>query len=131
MERSGGAARPAVAGAGMRCQIDIDGRGGFGWRLIASNGRSVAVSLTSYDTHDRCRAAFVELCSRHAGVGGGVQHSSEGGGWVWAVWEGSGRTLAGSARTYERHATCRSSYDRFRALLPELVYAGPELWGES
>lgn len=129
MDWSGGTARPAVA-AGMRCQIDINGAGGFGWRLVAPNGRSVAVSLTSQDTHDRCRAAFVRLCAEHGEIGGGVQHSTEGG-WVWLAWDTAGRHVAGSARTYERHATCRAAYDRFRALLPELVGAGPELWGET
>ncbi|MEU6535179.1 hypothetical protein [Streptomyces sp. NPDC047000] len=114
----------------MRCQVDIDGQGRFGWRLVAPNGRSVAVSLTLYDTHARCRAAFLRLCAHHAETGGGVQHSSDGGGWVWAVWDASGRHQAGAARTYERHATCRASYDRFRALLPELGSAGPELWGD-
>ena len=131
MARSGEAARPAVAVMGMRCQIDIDGRGGFGWRLVAPNGRAVAVSLTSHDSHARCRTAFVRLCARHAEMGGGIQHSTEGGGWVWVVWETSGRHLAGAARTYERHATCRAAYDRFRAMLPELVGAGPELFGDS
>ncbi|MGW3949914.1 hypothetical protein ACWEKM_02835 [Streptomyces sp. NPDC004752] len=130
MERSGETARPAVAVAGIRCQVDIDGQGRFGWRLVAPNGRSVAVSLTWHDSHARCRAALHRLCTRHADMGGGVQHSSDGGGWVWAVWDQSGRHLAGSARTYERHATCRASYDRFRALLAELASAGPELWGE-
>ncbi|CAL9470214.1 hypothetical protein SUDANB145_02810 [Streptomyces sp. enrichment culture] len=114
----------------MRCLIDIDGAGGFGWRLVAPNGRPVAVSLTSHDTHDRCRAAFERLCERYAEVGGGVQHSTEGG-WVWAVWDRSGRHVAGSARTYERHATCRTSYERFRATLPQLRYSGPELWGDA
>ncbi|WP_210593903.1 hypothetical protein [Streptomyces sp. GESEQ-35] len=130
MDRSGGAARPAVAIVGMRCQIDINGEGGFGWRLVAPNGRSVAVSLTSHDSHARCRDAFVRLCARHAETGGGIQHSTEGG-WVWVIWDRAGKHLAGSARTYERHATCRSSYDRFRAMLPELGHAGPELWGET
>ncbi|MGW1162682.1 hypothetical protein ACWD48_31685 [Streptomyces sp. NPDC002519] len=129
MERSGEAARAAVAVASMRCQIDIDGEGGFGWRFVAPNGRSVAVSLTSHGSHARCRAAFEELCALHAEMGGGVQHSTDGGGWVWAVWDSAGRHLAGSSRTYERHATCRSSYERFRAMLPELRSAGPELWG--
>ncbi|MER5793495.1 hypothetical protein [Streptomyces sp. NPDC001980] len=114
----------------MRCQVDIDGQGRFGWRLVAPNGRSVAVSLTSHDTHARCRAAFHRMCALHSRTGGGVQHGSDGGGWVWVVWDDSGRHLAGSARTYERHATCRASYDRFRATIAELVYAGPELWGE-
>ncbi|MER5944293.1 hypothetical protein ABT121_44245 [Streptomyces sp. NPDC001928] len=131
MEQSGEAGRSAVAVVGMRCQIDINGEGGFGWRLVASNGRSVAVSLTSHDTHNRCREAFLRLCRRHDDMAGGVQHSIEGGGWVWAVWDTAGAHLAGSARTYERHATCRSSYERFRAMLPELAYAGPELWGET
>ncbi|MET8983744.1 hypothetical protein ABZX85_50125 [Streptomyces sp. NPDC004539] len=115
----------------MRCQIDVDARrGGFGWRLVAPNGRAVAVSLTPYETHERCRAAFAELCRRQDQLGGGVQHSAQGGGWVWIVWDAGGRHVAGAARTYERHATCRSSYDRFRALLPELLEFGGELWGD-
>ncbi|MBG0852930.1 hypothetical protein I2W78_14020 [Streptomyces spinoverrucosus] len=130
MEQSDGTARPVVAVAGVRCQIDIDSQGRFGWRLVAPNGRPVAVSLTAHDTHARCRADFVRLCTRHAEMEGGVQHSSEGGGWVWAVWERTGRHLAGSARTYERHATCRASYERFRAMLPELGAVSLELWDD-
>ncbi|MFF0589407.1 hypothetical protein ACFYWD_25955 [Streptomyces sp. NPDC003781] len=128
MEQPEGTARSAMQAAGLRCLIDIDGSGGFGWRLVAPNGRPVAVSLTSHDTHDGCRAAFVRLCERHEEVGGGVQHSPEGS-WVWAVWDRSGQHLAGSARAYERHATCRASYERFRAALPELHLSGPGLWG--
>ncbi|MBB4793470.1 MULTISPECIES: hypothetical protein [Streptomyces] len=115
----------------MRCQIDIDVRGRFGWRLVASNGRSLAVSATAHESHERCRAAFTAMCARHAMAGGGVQHTAEGGGWVWFVWDGGGRPVATSARAYERHATCRASYERFRALLAALDPAGPELWGES
>ncbi|MHA5052698.1 hypothetical protein [Streptomyces sp. SD15] len=70
------------------------------------------------------------MCTRHADTGGGIQHSTEGGGWVWVLWDASGRHVAASARTYERHATCRSSYERFRAMLPELGTMGAELWGE-
>lgn len=137
MERSGraGAAgragRTAAVASGMRCQIDINGEGRFGWRLVAPNGRAVAVSVTFQDTHARCRAAFVRLCAYHADTSGGIQHSAGGGGWVWVLWDGQGRHLAASARTYERHATCRSSYERFRGMLPELSTVGPELWGES
>ncbi|GGJ21174.1 hypothetical protein [Streptomyces brasiliensis] len=130
MDRSSATGRPAAT-AGIRCQVDIDVDGRFGWRLVAINGRSVAVSLTSYDTHARCRTAFHRLCSGHADMGGGIQHSSEGGGWVWVLWDTAGRHLARSARTYERHATCRSAYGRFRALLPELATAGTELWAQT
>ncbi|MET8635752.1 hypothetical protein ABZX69_25225 [Streptomyces sp. NPDC004074] len=131
MGQSGGAARSAAPVLGMRCLTDLDEEGRYGWRLVASNGRPVAVSAGSYDTHARCRAAFVRLCERHAGIAGGIQHSAEGGGWVWVLWEASGRHLARSARMYERHATCRSSYERFRAMVPELAAVGPELWGET
>jgi uncharacterized protein YegP (UPF0339 family) len=115
----------------MRCLIDLDEEGRFGWRLVASNGRPVAVSAAWYDTHTRCRAAFTWLCEERAGTAGGIQHSTEGGGWVWVLWDASGRHLARSARMYERHATCRSSYERFRAMVPELATAGPELWGDT
>ncbi|UUU31304.1 hypothetical protein JIX56_16115 [Streptomyces sp. CA-210063] len=115
----------------MRCQIDIDARGRFGWRLVASNGRSVAVSPAVHESHARCRAAFMRVCGLHATLGGGIQHTAEGSGWVWFVWDGGGRSVATSARTYERHATCRASYERFRALLATLDPGDPELWGES
>ncbi|MER5912477.1 hypothetical protein ABT124_18790 [Streptomyces sp. NPDC001982] len=73
MEQSGGTARPAVAVTGMRCLIDLDGAGRFGWRLVASNGRAVAVSVASYASHARCRAAFLWLCGEHADMAGGIQ----------------------------------------------------------
>ncbi|GGO35161.1 hypothetical protein [Streptomyces lasiicapitis] len=122
-------ARSAVVVAGTRCQIDINGEGEYGWRLVAPNGRSVAVSPLAYASHTLCRAAFVALCADRATLAGGIQHSTEGGGWVWVLWDAPGHHVAASARTYERHATCRTSYERFRALLAELDPQGTELWG--
>ncbi|MFD0306041.1 hypothetical protein [Streptomyces sp. NPDC059517] len=131
MEQPRGAARPAAVTAGMRCLIDFSAEGAYGWRLVAPNGRSVAVSADSHDSHTQCRAAFTRLCASRGELVGGIQHSSEGGGWIWLLWDAASRPVAAAARTYERHATCRSAYDRFRALLPQLDPARPELWGDT
>lgn len=131
MEQPKGAARAAAGAPGTRCQIDIDGKGGYGWRLIASNGRPVAVTRISYDSHALCRGAFIALCAGHDRYTGGIQHSAGGGGWIWVLRDESGAAVAASPRTYERHATCRSAYDRFRAMLPELTPEQGALWGEA
>ncbi len=115
----------------MRCQIDIDGEGGYGWRLIASNGRPVAVAQVSYASHARCRSAFVALCATHDRHTGGIQHSAGGGGWVWVLRDLRGTVVAASSRTYERHATCRTAFERFRSMLPELEPEKGALWGEA
>nr|WTB33219.1 hypothetical protein OG781_30410 [Streptomyces sp. NBC_00830] len=106
--------------AGVRCRIDIDTDGRYGWRMIAQNGRVVAVSALSYGEHRECRTAFEELCADPAGPVGQVQHTPEGNGWMWLLRDAEGRTTAVSARAYERHSTCQSAYERFRTLLAEM-----------
>lgn len=88
--------------------------------MIAQNGRVVAVSALSYGEHRECRTAFEQLCADRAGLVGGVQHTPGGNGWMWLLRDAEGRATAVSARAYERHSTCRSAYERFRALLAEL-----------
>ncbi|MFI6642116.1 hypothetical protein [Streptomyces sp. NPDC050504] len=102
---------------GTRCQIDIDGHGSYGWRMIAQNGRVVAVSGLAFREYGDCLAAFERLRTDSARLVGAVQHSAEGNGWVWLLRDGDGRPIAVSARAYERHSTCRSAYERFRGLL--------------
>ncbi|MFD6424693.1 hypothetical protein [Streptomyces sp. NPDC060198] len=131
MEQPKEAARSAAGTTGTRCQIDIDAHGGYGWRLVASNGRSVAVAGVSFGSHARCRAAFVVLCAEHAYHSGGIQHRQGGGGWIWVLRDRAGTVVATSPRTYERHATCRSAYDRFRAMLPGLKVEEEAFWGNS
>jgi uncharacterized protein YegP (UPF0339 family) len=109
--------RSAVSGT--RCLIDIDARGAYGWRLIAQNGRVVAVSAEAYEDYGACRDAFEVLCAGHAGMAGGVQHAPDGAGWMWLLRDAGGAPAAVSGRAYERHSTCRSAYERFRALLDE------------
>ncbi|MFJ4460547.1 hypothetical protein [Streptomyces sp. NPDC088928] len=115
MTDDGGSGRADAMGA--RCRIDIDTDGGYGWRLIAQNGRVVAVSALSYGEHGACRAAFEELCAGQQGLTGGVQHTPGGNGWMWLLRDRNGRATVVSARAYERHSTCRAAYERFRGLL--------------
>ncbi|MFB7581129.1 DUF1508 domain-containing protein [Streptomyces hydrogenans] len=103
--------------SGTRCLVDIRSDGRYGWRLVAQNGRVVARSGQCFADHAACRAAFAALCAEHATLGGGVQHTAGGNGWVWLLRDADGRAAALSGRAYERHSTCRSAYDRFRALL--------------
>ncbi|MFF2775639.1 DUF1508 domain-containing protein [Streptomyces sp. NPDC058052] len=103
--------------SGTRCLVDVRADGRYGWRLVAQNGRVVARSGQRFADHAACRAAFAALCAGHAAMGGGVQHTAGGNGWVWLLRDAEGRTAALSGRAYERHSTCRSAYDRFRALL--------------
>ncbi|MFD4392803.1 DUF1508 domain-containing protein [Streptomyces sp. NPDC058495] len=103
--------------SGTRCLVDVRADGRYDWRLVAQNGRVVARSGQCFADHAACRAAFAALCAQHAAMGGGVQHTAGGNGWVWLLRDAEGRTAALSGRSYERHSTCRSAYDRFRALL--------------
>ncbi|MFI6423106.1 DUF1508 domain-containing protein [Streptomyces sp. NPDC050842] len=100
-----------------RCLVDLGTDGRYGWRLVAQNGRVVARSGGCYDDHDGCRDAFLALCAGHETMAGGVQHTADGNGWVWLLRDTEGRTTALSGRSYERHSTCRTAYQRFRALL--------------
>ncbi|MEU2667369.1 hypothetical protein ABZ622_00645 [Streptomyces sp. NPDC007164] len=118
MTDEGGSGRADATGA--RCRMDIDTDGGHGWRMIAQNGRVVAVSALSHGGHGECRAAFEELCAGQHGLTGGVQHTPGGNGWMWLLGDPDGRATAVSARAYERHSTCRAAYERFRALLTEM-----------
>ncbi|MCX5400354.1 hypothetical protein [Streptomyces sp. NBC_00102] len=131
MEQPKEAARSAAGTTGARCQIDIDAHGGYGWRLVASNGRAMAVAAVSFASPGTCRSAFVALCAEHAQTSGGIQHRKGGGGWIWIMRDKSGIPVAASPRTYERHATCRSAYDRFRAMLPGLEVEEEAFWGSS
>ncbi|MEV7564741.1 DUF1508 domain-containing protein [Streptomyces tanashiensis] len=103
--------------SGTRCLVDMGADGRYGWRLVAQNGRVVARSGGCYDDHTRCREAFTALCTGHADMAGGVQHTAGGNGWVWLLRDAEGRTAALSGRSYERHSTCRTAYARFRALI--------------
>ncbi|MER7946063.1 hypothetical protein ABTY59_01565 [Streptomyces sp. NPDC096079] len=103
--------------SGTRCLVDVGADGRYGWRLVAQNGRVVARSGGCHDDHADCRAAFAALCAGHAAMTGGVQHTAGGNGWVWLLRDAEGRTAALSGRSYERHSTCRTAYDRFRALI--------------
>lgn len=118
MTDDGGPGRTDATGA--RCRIDIDSDGGYGWRMVAQNGRVVAVSAGSYGEYGECRAAFEELCARQQDLTGGVQHTPGGNGWMWLLRDRGGRATVVSARAYERHSTCRAAYERFRALLAEM-----------
>jgi uncharacterized protein YegP (UPF0339 family) len=104
-----------------RCRIDADAKGGFGWRVIAPNGRVVAVSARQFDAYAPARRAFETLCRAHAQLTGAVQHTGEGNGWMWLLRDAAGAVVAVSARPYERHSTCRAACRRFLALLPELA----------
>ncbi|MGW4229778.1 hypothetical protein ACWEF9_10940 [Streptomyces sp. NPDC004980] len=101
----------------VRCRIDIDGEGRYEWRMIAQNGRVVAVSARSFGDYGDCRDAFEELQAGYAQQTGAVQHTPSGNGWIWLLRRTDGRATAVSARAYERHSTCRAAYERFRSLL--------------
>ncbi|MFI0922904.1 DUF1508 domain-containing protein [Streptomyces sp. NPDC021012] len=103
--------------SGTRCLVDMGADGRYGWRLVAQNGRVVARSGGCYDDHAGCREAFAALCAGHAAMAGGVQHTAGGNGWVWLLRDAEGHTAALSGRSYERHSTCRTAYERFRALI--------------
>ncbi|MFJ9030056.1 hypothetical protein ACIRQP_16325 [Streptomyces sp. NPDC102274] len=117
--------------AGLRCQTDIDADGRYRWRVVAQNGRVVAVSALAFTSYERCRAAFEEVCRRHAALTGGVQHTVEANGWMWIVRDATGRQTIVSARSYERYSTCRVAYTRFRELLRELGESGEVPWSGS
>lgn len=103
----------------MRCRIDLDTEGRYGWRMTAQNGRVVAVSAHAFKDYEACRDAFEALRTGYAEQAGAVQHTPSGNGWMWVLRRADGRTTAVSARAYERHSTCRAAYERFLALLGE------------
>jgi hypothetical protein len=111
---------------GARCQIDIDPTGGFGWRLIAHNGRVVGVSADTYTNYGACAQAFGELCVQAARMAGGIHHGPEGNGWAWWLRTADGTAVAASSRTYERYSTCRAALGRFVALLGQFAAADEE-----
>ncbi|MEW2244191.1 DUF1508 domain-containing protein [Streptomyces sp. NPDC026666] len=108
--------------------MDIDADGSSWWRLTASNGRVIAVAARSYGDHGACRAAFERLCADAEGLQGELHHVQEGTGWAWRLRDSGGGLAAVSARTYERHSTCRTAYDRFWALLVELGAGRLTVW---
>ncbi|MFJ6568091.1 DUF1508 domain-containing protein [Streptomyces sp. NPDC091292] len=124
--RKGGAALP-----GTRCHIGIDADGTYSWRLIATNGRVIAVSAQTYRDFAECRAALERLSREVADLPGAVHHTSEGNGWVWRLRDPAGGALAVSSRAYERHSTCQAAYERFRALLTELGAGGAIPWDDA
>lgn len=101
----------------VRCRIDLDGEGRYGWRMIAQNGRVVAVSAHAFQDYGGCRDAFEELRTGFGQQAGAVQHTPSGNGWMWVLRTADGRATAVSARAYERHSTCRTAYERFLTLL--------------
>ncbi|MFC8075659.1 hypothetical protein ACFUN8_08955 [Streptomyces sp. NPDC057307] len=111
--------RPDAVGA--RCRIDVDADGTYGWRVVAQNGRVVAVSARPFQEYDNCRSSFEALCRGRAQLAGAVQHTPGGNGWMWLLRNAEGGVVAVSARPYERHSTCRAAGQRFRALLAEMV----------
>ncbi|MFE6975247.1 hypothetical protein [Streptomyces sp. NPDC057682] len=118
---AGGTAGGARAEAGgARCRVDVAAGGGYEWRLVAQNGRVVAVSAGTHEAYAQCLADFGEMRARAAELSGGVQHAPGGNGWVWVLRDAAGRSVAVSARAYERHSTCRAAHERFRLLLGEL-----------
>ncbi|MFE2942919.1 hypothetical protein ACFXKG_28260 [Streptomyces sp. NPDC059255] len=86
------------------------------------------MSATAYASYGRCRAAFEEMCVKHAELAGGVQHTADVNGWIWIVRDESGQRAIVSARSYERYATCRAAYARFRKLLRDLGEGGEVPW---
>ncbi|MFJ5546584.1 hypothetical protein [Streptomyces sp. NPDC093225] len=104
-----------------RCTVDRTRGGAYQWRLTAQNGRVVAVSAVAHPDLDSCRRAFAGTRSEATALVGTVLHSTEpGGGWVWGARGGDGALRAVSSRAYQRHATCRAAFERFRLLLGEL-----------
>ncbi|WP_446038160.1 hypothetical protein [Streptomyces sp. SID1121] len=125
MKRSDELGRAAVGGA--RCQIDTDPAGGFGWRLIAHNGRVVGVSASSFADSRTCARAFGEMCAQADKAAGGVHHGPGGDGWAWWLRMPDGTAVAASSRTYERYSTCRAALGRFVGLLGQFAALEQEL----
>ncbi|MFC8825908.1 hypothetical protein ACFT9I_11190 [Streptomyces sp. NPDC057137] len=111
--------RPDAGGA--RCRIDVGADGTYSWRVVAQNGRVVAVSARPFQEYGNCRRSFEALCRGRAQLAGAVQHTPGGNGWMWLLRDAEGGVVAVSARPYERHSTCRAAGQRFRALLTEMV----------
>lgn len=114
-----GGDRPDTGGA--RCRIDVDADGAYSWRVVAQNGRVVAVSARPYGEYGHCRGAFETLIRDRAELAGAVQHTAGGNGWMWLLRDAAGGVVAVSARPYERHSTCRAAWQRFQALLTDMV----------
>ena len=102
-------------------RVEPSGPDGFAWRLTAANGRSMARSADTFASPAAALAAFddaVQLAATHP-LPGTVGHRASG--WGWTVLNDTGRPLAHSPRTFERHGSCARSLHRFRAALAELA----------
>ncbi|GGJ21183.1 hypothetical protein [Streptomyces brasiliensis] len=117
--------------SGTRFHVDIEVDGSCWWRLTASNGRVIAVAARSYADHGECRAVFEQLCAGIEGLQGELHHAQEGTGWKWRLRDRSGAIAAVSARTYERHSTCQTAYDRLWALLVEVGAGRVRVWDDA
>ncbi|MGW2044040.1 hypothetical protein ACWCPF_02490 [Streptomyces sp. NPDC001858] len=95
------------------------------------NGRVIAVAARTYRDYGECRSAFERTCADVAKMTGAVHHTAEGSGWVWRLRDPVGGVVAVSSRAYERHSTCQSAYERFRALLAELGAGRVIPWGDG
>jgi hypothetical protein len=90
--------------------------GSFGWRMVAANGRPLAVSYQTYDDADAARAAFDRLVEEPDLVCE-VSHPPGGVGWTWLVLSSDGTRSASAARDFGRRDACLRSYEQFISTL--------------
>ncbi|MEV7418861.1 hypothetical protein [Streptomyces sp. NPDC089919] len=103
-----------------RCVVDRVRGGAYQWRLTAQNGRVVAVSAALHPDAEAAARAYDLLLAGSAALTGTVLHATApGAGWVWGARGADGALQAVSFRSYQRYATCRAAFDRFRLLLRE------------
>ncbi len=81
-----------------------------GWRLLAANGRALAISVTTYRRPSLCRASLVRLlredpmrmCVR-------VVRLADSPEWGWLLHDNEFKPLARSARVYSRRSQAQKS----------------------
>lgn len=102
--------RRPVARPHLETTVDLDGA--FGWRVVAANGRALAVSVGVFADPAASQADFDELVGQRD-LTREVTHPQGGVGWTWLAIGLDSRALACAPRMFERRATCLRSYQQF------------------
>lgn len=86
--------------------------GVFGWRMLAANGRPLAVSAQAFPDTGTAQSAFQALVQEPDLVCE-VSHPPSGVGWTWLTIGPDGAAVATAARDFGRRDACLRSYEQF------------------
>lgn len=99
----------------------IDGLfAGTRWRLVAANGRSIAVSSDWFADRAQALAALGTVCREVGRFTVQTTHAGSSVQWAWTAVDTDGVAMAAGDRVFARYGTCVSAYNRFVATAREL-----------